>query len=67
MEIIELVQEPFFASVLESKSVELISKMEKVILEDPGKRGVAHLFQESDLLKSVLILSHADRVAVTTG
>ena len=67
VEIIELVQEPFFASVLESKSVELISKMEKVILEDPGKRGVAHLLQESDLLKSVLILSHADRVAVTTG
>ena len=67
VEIIELVQEPFFASVLESKSVELISEMEKVILEDPGKRGVAHLLQESDLLKSVLVLSHADRVAVTTG
>ena len=67
VEIIELVKEPFFASVLESKSVELISKMEKVVLEDPGQRGVAHLFQESDLLKSVLVLSHADRVAVTTG
>lgn len=67
VEIVELVQQPFFASVLEYKSIEVISKMEKVILDDPGNRGVAHLFQKSDLLKSVLLLSHADRVAITTG
>ncbi len=67
IEIIEVVQEPFFASVLESKFVELFSKMETIILEDPGDRKIAHLYQKSDLLKSVLALSHARRVAVTTG
>jgi len=67
IEIVELVQQPFFVSVLETDLLDLFSKMEKVILDDPGRRGVAHLFQKSDLLKSVLLLSHADKVAVTTG
>ena len=58
---------PFFASVIGDKAVWSLSKLEQAILEDPGKRGVAHLFQKSDLLKAVLALSHANRVAVTTG
>ena len=67
VEVVEVVQQPFFASVLESNLLDLFSKIEEVILDDPGKRGVSHLFQKSDLLKSVLLLSHADKVAVTTG
>lgn len=58
---------PFFASVIGNKAAETLSKLEQSILEDPGKRGIAHLFQKSDLLKAVLALSHANRVAVTTG
>lgn len=58
---------PFFASVIGQKSVKLFSKLEQIILDDPGNRGVAHLFQKSDLLKAVLALSHSETVAVTTG
>ena len=69
VEIVELSRQdqPFFASVLELKSSQILSSMEKVLLDDPGKRGVIHLFQELDLMKSVLTLSHANRVAITTG
>ena len=59
--------QPFFASVLEKRSVNTMHKLEKAILDDQGGRGVSHLYQESDLLKSVLSLSHAKRVAITTG
>lgn len=59
--------QPFFASVLEMKSVDVLRKMEKALLDDPGKRGIIHLYQELDLLRAVLSLSHASRVAVTTG
>lgn len=59
--------QPYFASVLETKSVSVLLKLEKCLLDDPGKRGVIHLYTESDLVKSVLALSHASRVAITTG
>lgn len=59
--------QPYFASVLETKSVNVLLKLEKCVLDDPGERGVIHLYTESDLVKSVLALSHASRVAITTG
>ena len=59
--------QPYFASVLETKSVNLLLKLEKCLLDDPGKRGVVHLYTKSDLVKSVLALSHASKVAITTG
>ena len=59
--------DPFFASVIGEKVVQVFSKLEQMILDDPGHRGVASLFVESDLLKATLALSHADRVAITTG
>ncbi len=69
IQIIELSrpQDPYFASVVGSKTVDLLSKFEESLLEDPGKRGIAHLFVKSDLIKSVLLLSHSKRVAITTG
>ena len=69
IEIIQLSRQdqPFFASALELKSVDILSNMEKVLLDDPVERGTIHLFQQSDLLKSILALSHASRVAITTG
>lgn len=59
--------DPFFASLVSEKRVATFSRLEQVILDDPGKRGVAHLFQEGDLLKAALCLSHATNVAITTG
>ena len=59
--------DPFFASLISEKQAAKFSQLEQVILDDPGKRGVAHLFQEGDLLKVTLSLSHAANVAVTTG
>ena len=58
---------PFFASIVSENAAQSLSKLEQAVLEDPGRRGVAHLFQKSDLLKAVLALSHANRVAITTG
>lgn len=69
---IEIVQlsrpnDAYFASVINHNSLSAFDKLEKALLDDPGKRGVAHLFQNSDLLKATLSLSHAKSVAVTTG
>lgn len=36
---------PFFASVLGETTYKLFSRLEQALLEDPGGRGVAHLFQ----------------------
>ena len=58
---------PFFASVVDQKTVDVFSNLEKAILDDPGNRGVTHLFQKSDFGKAVLALSHANKVAITTG
>ena len=57
----------YFASVINHKSLPVFEELEKALLDDPGKRGVSHLFQKSDLLKATLSLSHARSVAVTTG
>ena len=59
--------DPFFASIISENKATLFPRLEKIILDDPGKRGVACLFQDGDLLKAVLALSHAKKVAVTTG
>lgn len=69
IDIVELSREdqPFFASVLNRKSATVLLNFEKSLLDDPGERGVAHLYQKSDLLKATLALSHANRVAITTG
>ncbi len=59
--------DPFFASVVGESVAHVFAELEQVILDDPGNRGVAHLFLKSDLLKATLALSHANRVAITTG
>ena len=58
---------PYFASVINRISLPTFEALELALLDDPGKRGVAHLFQKSDLLKATLALSHSRSVAVTTG
>ena len=58
---------PYFSSVINRRSLPTFEALELALLDDPGKRGVAHLFQKSDLLKATLALSHSRSVAVTTG
>lgn len=69
VEIVQLSRpdQPYFASAVDAKSAETLLRLEQSLLDDPGKRGVAHLYQKSDLLRAVLSLSHASRVAITTG
>ena len=57
----------YFASVINHKSFPIFEELEQILLDDPGQRGVVHLFQKSDLLKASLSLSHATSVAVMTG
>lgn len=57
----------YFASVINHKSLAVFEELERLLLDDPGRRGVAHLFQKSDLLKATLSLSHSRSVAITTG
>ena len=69
VEIVQLSRpnDAYFASVINHKSLPFFEVLERALLDDPGKRGIAHLFQKSDLLKATLALSHARTVAVTTG
>ena len=60
-------ESPYFASLIGSTTAAIFPHLERSLLEDPGNRRVAHLFVKSDLLKAVLSLSHAKRIAVTTG
>ena len=69
---IEIVQlsrpnDAYYASVINQKSLPFFEALEQVLLDDTKEKGIAHLFQKSDLLKAVLTLSHARTVAVTTG
>ena len=59
--------DPYFASVINHKSLPIFEELEQALLDDLGQRGIAHLFQKSDLLKASLSLSHATSIAVMTG
>ena len=54
--------DPYFASILEEKSVNILSNLEKSLQEDHEGSGHA-----SDLVRAVLALSHASRVAIVAG
>ncbi|XP_029688736.1 D-glutamate cyclase, mitochondrial isoform X2 [Takifugu rubripes] len=58
---------PLLYSLASQRAVNKIRKMEKIIGEDPGQRGIKALFVEDELLLSCLALSHASSVAITTG
>ena len=69
IEVIQLSRpdDPYFASIIGSRLAAIFPELEQALLDDPGKRGVSHLFVKSDLLKAVLSLSHAKRIAISTG
>ena len=69
---IEIVQlsrpnDAYYASVINQNSLPFFEALEQMLLDDIEEKGIAYLFQKSDLLKAVLSLSHARTVAVTTG
>ena len=56
--------QPFFASVLEKDCKDVLMNLEMVLLDDPEKLEATCSFQDSDFLKAVLSLSHANRIAI---
>ena len=56
-----------FYSVLSSEVLKKLTRLESLILKDPGKRGVSDLFIKGDFTKAVLGLSHSKMIAITTG
>ena len=58
---------PFFASVTSSKVLTQMTKIERIILEDLGNRGITEILEEGDIAKAAIALSHAQSIAVVTG
>ncbi|XP_028994826.1 D-glutamate cyclase, mitochondrial [Betta splendens] len=58
---------PLLYSLASRRTVARIRELEKIIGEDPAERGIKALFQQDELLRSCLALSHSSSVAITTG
>ncbi|KAM3594073.1 uncharacterized protein V6R79_001797 [Siganus canaliculatus] len=58
---------PLLYSLASKRVVDKIRRLETIIGEDPGERGIKALFVQDELLHSCLALSHARSVAITTG
>ncbi|XP_022085972.1 D-glutamate cyclase, mitochondrial-like isoform X2 [Acanthaster planci] len=67
IKVITLCEKPFWASVTSEAVMRKIKQLEGLIAENLGNRQIDNLVVPDDLLKSVLALSHASSVAVTTG
>ncbi|KAM9355031.1 D-glutamate cyclase, mitochondrial [Pholidichthys leucotaenia] len=63
----QLSHNPLFYSMVSRGVVTKIRQLEKIIIEDPGQRGIQALFVQDELLRSCLALSHSSSVAITTG
>ena len=59
--------DPYFASVIEEKAKDVFLTLETAILDDPGDRGIRHLYNQFELMKASLSLSHSNKVAIVTG
>ncbi|XP_048341151.1 D-glutamate cyclase, mitochondrial [Sphaerodactylus townsendi] len=60
-------QNPLHYSITSATAVNKIRRLEEIIGVDPGNRGVKHLYQQGELLKACLSISHARSVLITTG
>ncbi|NXP02707.1 GLUCM protein, partial [Thinocorus orbignyianus] len=60
-------QDPLHYSIVSAEAAQKIRNLETLIGIDPGDRGIIHLLQREELLKSCLSISHARSVLVTTG
>lgn len=68
VEIVQLsrLNDPYFASVINRKSLAIFEELEKALLVNEGDGIVTRLLSKSDLLKATLALSHAGKVVVST-
>ena len=55
-----------FVSFLSLAARDLISRLERLVGEDPGKRGIENLIVPNDLAAASLTLSHAESVAIVS-
>ncbi|XP_067311520.1 D-glutamate cyclase, mitochondrial isoform X2 [Pseudorasbora parva] len=60
-------QSPQLYSMASKRAVQQIRKIEELVVEDPGARGIRALFLQDELLKACLSLSHSSSVLITTG
>ncbi|KAJ7991124.1 hypothetical protein DPEC_G00294000 [Dallia pectoralis] len=60
-------QRPLHYSVASKAAVQRIRDLEEIVVEDPGQRGIRALFNQDELLRSCLSLSHSSSVLITTG
>ncbi|XP_067894659.1 D-glutamate cyclase, mitochondrial isoform X2 [Heterodontus francisci] len=60
-------QNPPHYSIVSVTAVEKFKALDSLIHQDPGDRGIKHLFIEDQLIKACLSLSHAKSVLITTG
>ncbi|XP_061742360.1 D-glutamate cyclase, mitochondrial isoform X4 [Nerophis ophidion] len=58
---------PHSMGLASQRAVSKVRKLEAIIGEDPGQRGIKALFIQDELIRSCLALSHASSVAITTG
>ena len=58
---------PYFASLLSTKALDKLRKLEMLIIDDPSQCGIKELREDGDFIKSVLILSHATSVGIIFG
>lgn len=63
----KLSQHPLHYSLASKRAVDKIRKLEDIIGEDPGDRGIEAIILKDELLLSCLALSHASSVVITTG
>ncbi|XP_077394561.1 D-glutamate cyclase, mitochondrial isoform X2 [Festucalex cinctus] len=63
----QISQHPLFYSLASQGAVAKIRRLDDIIGQDPGQRGIKALFIEDELLRSCMALSHASSVAITTG
>lgn len=65
--VIHLQDEPFYASVIGEKALDKITKLDGMIQEDPGNRGIKYLYQPGQLVKAALRVSHGNSIGIVTG
>ena len=65
--VVQITENPKRFSVLSKTAKNKISRLEGLLLDDIGQRGVEHLSAKDDLLKSLLRLYEASSVGITFG
>lgn len=65
--VIPLQDDPYYACILGEHALDKINKLEQVIQDDPGNRGIKPLHKPGELVRAALRLSCAKSIAIVTG